>query len=366
MQRRLRRKPHTTIALIVLLAMCWLAIPACEQPQAQKADTAAGRADTTSAATPHMHKPKPEPWPHRVLLSGDLGMKVYLPDWEKGFYRGLRFDHSGMIKRVWYSGHKWYGSFHDKSNPDRHDNVVGPAEEFGLESPVGFDEAAEGEPFVKIGVGILKKVPHDTKKSVDYKFFRKYPIIERGEWKITSGKDWIQFRQQLSHEEWGYDYTKRIQLDADQPGFIIMHGLKNTGRKAMKTRHYCHNFTIVDDVPIGPDYVVELPFTAPEPQDVKNGTFEDNTIRPAGPLAEKSIWAILEGWQPIADHNAFVVRNTKTGVGLAYNGDEPIVDYRVYAVPSAMCPEPFIAIDLDPGESMDWVSTYRLITPETD
>ncbi len=71
-----------------------------------------------------------------------------------------------------------------KYNPEIHDAVMGPVDEFGQ---VGYDDAKAGGTFLKIGVGILTK-PDDKA----YNSFRLYPITNPGKWKIKKYGDGIQ------------------------------------------------------------------------------------------------------------------------------------------------------------------------------
>ena len=96
-------------------------------------------------------------YPMLELKNEQLRVVLYLPDAEAGFYRGVRFDWSGIIERVEYAGHRFYGLWRTPHDPAGNDYISGPAEEFGMDNPMGFAEAKEGEYFVKIGVGLLRK-----------------------------------------------------------------------------------------------------------------------------------------------------------------------------------------------------------------
>ena len=53
-------------------------------------------------------------------------------------------------------------------------------------------------------------------------------------------------------------------------GFIISRRLQNTGSRPLVTDHYGHNFTIIDDEPIGPDYRVLFPFVVTAKQSMNS------------------------------------------------------------------------------------------------
>ena len=98
-------------------------------------------------------------FPKLLLENGKIRVSVYVPDPVAGYYRGTRFDWAGIIEFVDTANHRFYGPLHAIHDPHRHDCVSGPAEEFGMFRPMGYDEAEPGESFVKIGVVAFSKQP---------------------------------------------------------------------------------------------------------------------------------------------------------------------------------------------------------------
>src|SRR5690606_19236900 len=92
--------------------------------------------------------------PETDISNGLVTAKVYLPDPEKGYYRGTRFDWSGVVASLEYKSHSYFGKWFEKYDPEIHDAITGPVEAF---DPIGFEEAQPGEAFLKIGIGFLKK-----------------------------------------------------------------------------------------------------------------------------------------------------------------------------------------------------------------
>src|ERR1051326_1619195 len=107
--------------------------------------------------------------PEAQITNGSLRVRIYLPDARSGFYRGTRFDWSGVIGGLEYAGHQYYEPWFQRTDPHVHDftyradeivagpctAITGPAEEFV--KPLGFDQASTGGTFIKIGVGVLRK-----------------------------------------------------------------------------------------------------------------------------------------------------------------------------------------------------------------
>ena len=100
------------------------------------------------------------------------------PMLNNGYYRGSRFDWSGVIPELTCNGHSYYGQWNPKYAPRIHDAIMGPVEDF---LPVGFDEAKPGESFLKIGIGILQRP--DTSA---YSIVPPYEILNGGNWKVKT------------------------------------------------------------------------------------------------------------------------------------------------------------------------------------
>src|SRR5262249_41716885 len=87
-------------------------------------------------------KPDLSQYPASNLNTKQLKAAFYLPDSEKGYYRGTRFDWSGLLSRVDYAGHSFFCEFRElQHDPLNHDDICGTAEEFGMTTlPLGFAE----------------------------------------------------------------------------------------------------------------------------------------------------------------------------------------------------------------------------------
>lgn len=295
-------------------------------------------------------------YPRLQLDNGYLQVSIYLPDAERGYYRGTRFDWSGIIGRVVYAGHRFYAPLREQHDPHGHDSIGGPAGEFAMQNPMGFAEAQPGESFVKIGVGLLAKGD-----SEEYHFHGDYRLLRAGEWQVEHGPRQVEFTQELEGDRgWAYRYRKIIRLQTGKPVFEIEQRLENSGEKTIDIEYYNHNFTLIDDVPYGPDYRVEFPFATEQPMPIGDiARFRGNTVEVDTALGEKSLWLpLFEGADP-GNYNAARVRNIRTGAAVEFRSDEPITRMVFWAVERAVCPEPFIHIRLEPGQSRSWVTRYR-------
>src|SRR6188508_2291656 len=55
--------------------------------------------------------------PEVTISNKQLRVKMYVPDPANGFYKGARFDWSGIINRVEFGGHTFYGQWFSKIDP---------------------------------------------------------------------------------------------------------------------------------------------------------------------------------------------------------------------------------------------------------
>jgi len=302
---------------------------------------------------------KPE-FPSVELSNGVIKLNLYLPDPEKGYYRSTRFDWSGIISQVEYNGHTYFGEWKTTHDPGVNDDIVGPVEEFrtgSFDEPgaLGYKEANTGEPFIKIGIGLLEKVDEPN-----YRFWQAYKIIKAGKWEVSYGKDWIEFRQDFQGiSGWNYLYTKKITLSKDKPEFTISHSLKNTGTRPIETSQYNHNFFIIDGTPIGTDYVLKFPYEVKTKRDVKSFLeAKGNELYFVKNLETEAPFTELEGFGDDAKDYEITVQNNKTGAGVIIKGDNPIAHLNFWTVKTTVCPEPFVEMNIAPDEQKDWNITY--------
>ena len=294
-------------------------------------------------------------YPKLTLKNDALSLTVYLPDAAAGYYRGTRFDWSGVVGYVKYAGHTVFGPWKDKHDPANFDDIVGPVEEFGTEAPLGYTEAKEGETFVKIGVGELVKPKEER-----YRFTHPYKIAKPGTWEVASGPADVSFKQTIqTRTGYGYRYAKRVALEPT--GFVIGHELTNTGTLPLESDHYNHNFFNVDDDPVGPNYRVTLP--APPAARDESGRYKElvsvrdgKTLAFSGVLDTGYVYAILDG--QAGKTGPVVFSHAPSGLTMTAEADVPIEKVRFWATKRTVCPEPFVAVSLKPGETKSWAVRY--------
>lgn len=311
--------------------------------------------------------PKPPQWP---IANAALKVNIYLPEKTTGYYRGTRFDWSGVVADLEYKGHHFYAPWYTKTAPEVSDfiyqgadivagpcsAITGPVEEFT--PALGYDEAKAGGTFVKIGVGVLRK-PEEK----EYSGYHLYEIADGGKWTVARSHDSVGFTQELHDPAtgYGYLYSKKVVLVGDKPEMQIMHTLKNTGTKKIVTSVYDHNFLVLDHQPTGPDFTVTFPFkvTSEPPMDPGLAEFRGNQMIYLKTLTdEQRVYTPIEGFgQSAADYH-IKIDNAKLKAGMTITADQPPSKIALWSIRSVLAVEPFIAISLEPGKSTSWTYTY--------
>jgi hypothetical protein len=315
--------------------------------------------------------------PQVQIANGVLTAGVYLPDPDQGFYRGTRFDWSGVFSGLQHEHHEFYGKWFQRAVPSVHDfqfdgpqivvgaasAITGPVEEFTTNNhALGFDEARPGQHFVKIGVGVLLKPD-----SAPYDRFRAYKIIDHGKRTIKTSANSVEFTQEINDRSsgYGYIYRKTVTLTPGKPQMVLTHSLRNIGAKPITTEVYDHNFLILDHQPTGPDFTIYATYlikpTTPPPAGLME--VNANEVRYLKTLAnEEDLIMDMSGFGPGADNYDFRVENKHVGVGVRFAGDRPLTRATVWSIRTAIGVEPEISMDIKPGEQFEWTITYDYYT----
>lgn len=295
-------------------------------------------------------------YPTLEIASRDLRAVITPPDPVRGYYRGTRFDWSGAILSLRFAGHDYFGQWFEKYDPTTHDAIAGPVEEFG---PLGYDEAAPGGAFLRIGVGAVRKP-----EARPYQTFRTYEIVDHGQWKVKRSRNAVTFTHRLSANGYAYRYTKVLRLTPGKPELVIEHTLRNTGEKPIATTQYNHNFFVIDGKPTGPASVVGFPFELRPKRDLKDlAAARGRDLRYLRELRPgESVYSELEGFGPTAADYDITIRNTAAGAGVRIRGDRPIARLVYWSIRTTTCPEPYVAIDVPPGRETRWRYTYTFFT----
>lgn len=297
-------------------------------------------------------------FPQTEIANALIKAEIYLPDPANGYYRGTRFDWSGNMPALVWNGHNYFGKWFDKYSPEIHDVIMGPVEEF---TALDYPETRPGENFVKIGVGVLTK-PDDQ----PYTFSRLYPVVDGGKWSVKKHADRVEFTHILKDIVYSYEYHKTVQLTKDKPELVLIHTLKNTGKRTIETSVYDHNFFVFDNQPIGPDFSIKFPFKL---SGTGQGIGELAEIKESGIVflrqvknGETVFCSELKGFGSGSDDYDIRIENKKTKAGVRIRCDKPFLKLNYWNCATTLCPEPYIKIKAEPGHEVSWTIRYEFYT----
>ncbi|MRW92087.1 hypothetical protein GJ699_19000 [Duganella sp. FT80W] len=314
--------------------------------------------------------------PSTTITNDQLSATIALPDAQQGYYRGTRFDWSGVITSLKYQGHEYITPWSEINDPAVSDyayrgeqiatgtstTMVGLPEEFASlpeRTALGWEAAKPGGTFVKIGVGILRKPDEQP-----YDHFRQYEIVKGTQWEVEKQANAVTFKQVINDADsgYGYVYTKKVALVAGKATLVLEHTLRNTGSKPISGFVYNHNFMRWDNQTPGPDYAMHFGFD-PKPADPLGDTplaYNGRTVNFTRTLVGKdAIRSLPVGFGNEAGDYDFRFENTRLGIGLRATANQPLYRAVIWGIRSVFAIEPFIRYDIAPGQQFSWTNTYQ-------
>ena len=278
-------------------------------------------------------KPSVEMKEESILLKNSR-LKVELMQPGKG-YRHSRFDWSGIVKQVTLDDAHTYCADLDIEDGSHVYGLMG-----------SFTDA-------NINPDLLDKSDEDIA-----------PFLP----KITYDDTSVTFTKEVSNvNNMSYKLVKTIKIDENV--LTIKQTLTNTGSKRLTTSEYNHNFMIIDNKEVGPDYKVEYSF-APEANRYADHLKSDliqvkeNSISLSDKLGEanfdNTFFADLSGWdKKKSDGEWWKLTHTPSGVSVKVTDDFAETRWWFWGRSDTICNETFITISLKPDESKTWIRTYE-------
>ncbi|MGF1656455.1 MAG: hypothetical protein ACFCU3_05680 [Verrucomicrobiales bacterium] len=146
-------------------------------------------------------------------------------------------------------------------------------------------------------------------------------------------------------------------------GFSIERELTNLGREVLRTEHYSHNFLRVGHRPIGSAYHLEWDPAIPlesEKAQAKGIQLTSASLNFEQDELENGIYFFSEPGKSLDLKMRFALSVPDAGLRLEIKPGRPVHRVAIWGGPLVICPEPFILIEVAPGQSEKWSTEYRL------
>ena len=264
-----------------------------------------------------------------------------------GFYRGTRFDWSGVFRNIVFEGIEFSGLWFDGIDPLRHDNLTGCSEEF---APIWID----GIHCVKPGVGLLD-VPEGKE---GYDRFKLYEIVNSGQRSFSTDGTTAAFLHSL---DGFYEYEKKVSITGTN-SFEIAHSFVWKAATELECDCYNHNFFTFGKESVGPARRVEFDC---EPQGnwradsvnayINGKELKFERVMKAG---EKSYMGNLR--LPRFSSKPYHFRLSEENLSLEVLADVPMDHAVFWSNDRVACVEPYVSLCTHNGGVLDWRIEYRL------
>ncbi|CQR54537.1 hypothetical protein [Paenibacillus riograndensis] len=276
-----------------------------------------------------------------------------------GEYSGTRFDWTGFITGVTLleGGHTY--CVPESLVPGHGSGGMGLCNEFGISRAIGYEEAAAGEWFPKLGVGLLQKVSDEP-----YDFFGNYPLIPFKIEEERSAQSVTYTVQPMECRGYSIRLTKKITLLEDR--LNISYLLENMGDKPLHTEEYIHNFVGINGASVGPDYELGIPagLRVEDPESFYTADLlavSGNSLTwKAEP--ERPFYCKLGIWNKMDDGCFWELRHKPSGAGVRESGDFAAERMALWGEKHVISPEVFVNISILPRHSKHWSRSYQFFT----
>jgi hypothetical protein len=308
----------------------------------------------------------------RLLQSGGMVIEVGDPDspdckWNKG----LRFSPVANVLRAQLDGREFLYSPVDGGALTYLGGL--PMEfDIGQEAfqpdPPGYNEGVNGDPFLKIGVGILRR------DSSAYNFSTNYPVVELARTTVTWARDRAHFVQTLSGNAKGHSCGLEEDLIVKNDRLIMSYVLRNTGTKQFTTEQYIHNFVCFSGRTVGPNVKISFPYTFTASPEVAPWS-PSSRVRAILPAASpdvvrignavvymNKISSVPKIWiykpQDYAGPDLIAAEHMETLQRVIVGASIPAAYVGIWTTDYQVSPEQFLQITLSPGEEAQFARTY--------
>jgi hypothetical protein len=326
----------------------------------------------TFQAAPAAGQPLPVHAGTRILRSGSLVVEVGDPESaECRWNKGLRFSPVANVLRAQLDGREF---LYSPVNGGALTYLGGLPMEFDIgqeafqPDPPGYNEGNNGAPFLKIGVGILRR------NASAYNFSSNYPVVELAHTTVTWQEDRAHFVQTLTGSANGYSCHLEEDLIVKNDRIIMKYRLQNTGTKTFTTEQYLHNFLCFSYRSVGPNVRLSFPYdftTSPTvtpwqpPARVRPFAIAaaPTVVRIANMIEYmETVSSVPKIWvykpEGYVGPERFAVEHLDTQQRMVIETSIPAAYVGIWTTNYQVSPEQFVLITLAPDEEIEFTRTY--------
>ncbi len=296
-----------------------------------------------------------------ILRSDRLMVEIAQPG---SVYSGTRFDWTAFITQVTLDRTHTF-CVPESLVSGQGSGGIGLCGEFGIEEVIGYDEAQPGDPFPKLGVGLLARPDEQP-----YNFFRPYEIVAPFPIHVIADATQATFTvEPVDCRGYAVRLTKTVTVEG--AGLTIAYALENVGEKPIVTTEYVHNFVRIDEHAIGPDYRLRMPYTI---------AFATPPAAFADRMAQMMAVLDVQGgdihWKATPEGNFYCrplgfaatdaaqweLVHEPSGVGMREFDDFAPARVVMWGAAHVASAEIFIPLNVQPGETQYWTRRYEFFS----
>lgn len=281
-------------------------------------------------------------------------------------YAGSRFDWTGFMTQVWLDNKHTFGAY-ESIIPGEGSGGIGFCNDFGLDHPIGYDEADVGEGYLKVGVGTVLKYdnrPRDCVQMLNLK------IAERAQISFAHTETEASFCA-VNPEINGYQCELRKRISLSDNCIQVAYVLKNTGRKPIHTEEYLHNFLCIDGQYLGPNYRIYMALKPSAEMMENSSRIQPEMIFTKNYISFSRVYEgeafFLKGYTIVPEQEySWKIWEKTTGCSVCEIDSFVPHCMSVWGTKYAAAPEAFKQIDLAPNEKCSWVRVLKFESGEME
>lgn len=310
-----------------------------------------------------------------LLKSPRLAVEIAKPG---TVYAGSRFDWTGFITQVTLDDTHTFCAYEDPV-PGHGSGGIGICNDFGLNLPIAYAEAAPGEEYLKVGIGNVQKLDAPQ----PFIHMLQHRITRHAELRYEAEEDRVTFLS-VNPPCNGYRCRHQKTVRVEDNHLVIDYEFENIGEKPIETEEYTHNFLAIDGLPYDENYRLQTAFRVDEKgrqelvgmSSMMPGiTVSDDILslgggRPSVTFKDGELLfreAVSGQYYTRGNLVAntgehFRLSNRKAGCYVAETDSFDAPYMAIWGIGSCIAVEAFCPVKVAPGENARWTRTYTFDT----